>query len=249
MDGRDAANYLRILKEMDNSDKILAFFAKKKKHGCRKRFSSVRSLQQMTVYSTNASSGVQEDEGVMNNTAMLNSEALKNVQQKQEGWIELDEDKKQVIQTSGKTLTNLDELIPEEDEEDGEIDQDGINAFKWTVSSSKKKIKDPTVETEPPKTWSELQERKRQQKSIQLDSERMFPSLGGSASDASRAPAKPAQVVTSNVWARFRTEESDSEDESSPKAEATTPAAAAPESDKNLSRFAGLKKKKKKPIS
>ena len=91
---------------MDNSSKLSSFFAKKKK-GKVTRI----ALQQSIVADPTTTDENSAADTATAATAVTGSEALKNVEQNQEGWIELDDEKKKLIQTAGKTLTNLEYVL------------------------------------------------------------------------------------------------------------------------------------------
>ena len=154
-------------------------------------------------------------------------------------------------------------MTGQEEDESEQVQDAEMNAFQWTMSK-KKKSKEVVMQQEaPPKTWSERQRRLREEKQIQIDNERQFPTLGKSDKSplmGGKPTSKPASISTSNVWARFRAESESDED--TPKtedaapttvnedADNTTPAVQTstniPATEVDTSRFAGLKKKKKK---
>lgn len=129
--------------------------------------------------------------------------------------------------------------------------------FKWSGKSKSKKNKAPVDEREPPKTWAERNERRREASLLpSIDSSRDFPTLGKSSNVFTDGTLKlkpvAAEIATSNPWFSLNAEENEeSEDENDKKNAPTTTVSPVVEDDgvktddlANVSRF-GLKKKKK----
>ncbi|DAZ98966.1 TPA: hypothetical protein N0F65_000498, partial [Lagenidium giganteum] len=108
------------------------------------------------------------------------------------------------LPATAKTLADL--SLDDKDEETTKA------AFAW--SKQPKKYKNPSTKETVAKTWEEQEERNRQSRRLNLDSERAFPTLGTDSAQAQLNSMKPTQaksVESKNVWSTLHHDEEDDE--------------------------------------